>query len=143
VRSASNLRCREDDELPDRWSDYVSLFVAALALGNPVNEIDRRWWELLEVFDVLDADGACITAELENMVARLSFGPTSGVGSLESLINATQQASRIVPARLKCHRLCNGDADLIFASAGRPGAFRKVCHCICRDIARLGFSVDR
>ena len=61
--------------MPDRWSDYVSLFAAALALGHPVYEIDRRWWE---VFDVLDADDACITAELENMVASGELQPYSG-----------------------------------------------------------------
>jgi len=61
--------------MPDRWSDYVSLFVAALALGHPVYEIDRRWWE---VFDVLDADDVCITAGLENMVASGELQPYSG-----------------------------------------------------------------
>ena len=64
--------------MPDRWSDYVSLFVAALALGNPVNEIDRRWWELLEVFDVLDADDAAITSRLEDMVASGELEPYTG-----------------------------------------------------------------
>ena len=79
--------------MPDRWSDYVSLFAAALALGHPVYEIDRRWWE---VFDVLDADDACITAALENMVASVSFRPTWGVGGLKSLINATRRAATFV-----------------------------------------------
>jgi len=65
--------------MPDRWSDYLSRFVAALALENPVYEIDQRWWELQEVFDVLDADDACITAELENMVASGELQPYSGV----------------------------------------------------------------
>jgi hypothetical protein len=36
--------------MPDRWSDYASLFVSALELGYPVHEIDRRWWEWREVF---------------------------------------------------------------------------------------------
>ena len=68
--------------MPDRWSDYVSLFAAALALGHPVYEIDRRWWE---VFDVLDADDACITAGLENVVASGELQPYSGGGRFEVL----------------------------------------------------------
>jgi hypothetical protein len=79
--------------MPDRWSDYVNLFVAALALGHPFYEIDRRCWE---VFDLLDADDACITAALENMVASVSFRPTWGVGGLKSLINATRRAATFV-----------------------------------------------
>ena len=66
--------------MPDRWSDYVSLFAAALALGHPVYEIDRRWWE---VFDVLDADDVCITAGLENMVASGELQPYAGDGRFE------------------------------------------------------------
>jgi hypothetical protein len=66
----------------DRWPDYVSLFVAALALGHPIYEIDRRWWE---VFDVLDADDACITAGLENVVASGELQPYSGGGRFEVL----------------------------------------------------------
>jgi hypothetical protein len=70
--------------------------VAALALGHPVYEIDQRWWELQEVFDVLDADDACITAELENMVASGELRPHLGVGGLESLISATGKLAAFV-----------------------------------------------
>ena len=66
--------------MSDRWSDYASLFVAALALGHPFYEIDRRCWE---VFDLLDADDACITAALENMVASGDLQPYAGDGWFE------------------------------------------------------------
>ena len=69
--------------MSDRWSDYTSLFVAALALGHPVYEVDRRWSELHEVFDVLDADDARITTGLENMVASGDLQPYAGDGWFE------------------------------------------------------------
>jgi hypothetical protein len=61
-----------------RWSDYFTIFVGALALGYLVYEIDRRQRKLREVFDVLDADDANITARLEDMVARGELQPYAG-----------------------------------------------------------------
>ena len=55
--------------MPERWTDYVAILMSALALGYMVYEIDRRRRKLHEVFDVLDADDAQITAGLEDMVA--------------------------------------------------------------------------
>jgi len=55
--------------MPERWSDYAAIFMSALALGYLVYEIDRRRRKLHDVFDVLDADDANITARLEDMVA--------------------------------------------------------------------------
>jgi len=69
--------------MSDRWSDYASLFVAALELGHPIYEIDRRWWERHEVFHVLDSDDARITAALENMVASGDLQPYAGDGWFE------------------------------------------------------------
>jgi hypothetical protein len=71
--------------MPDRWSDYASLFVTALELEHTVYQIDRRWWEQQEVFHVLDADDARITAELVNMVASSELQPNAGGGRFEVL----------------------------------------------------------
>ena len=64
--------------MPERWTDYVALFMSALALGYMVYEIDRRRRKLHEVFDVLDADDARITARLEDMVASGALQPYAG-----------------------------------------------------------------
>ena len=55
--------------MPERWSDYLTIFMSALALGYLVYEIDRRRRKLHDVFDVLDEDDANITKRLEDMVA--------------------------------------------------------------------------
>ena len=64
--------------MPERWTDYVAIFMSALALGYMVYEIDRRRRKLHEVFDVLDADDARITAGLEDMVASGELRPYAG-----------------------------------------------------------------
>jgi hypothetical protein len=64
--------------MPDRWSDYVAILMSALALGYMVYEIDRRRRKLHDVFDVLDADDAQITARLEDMVASGELRPYIG-----------------------------------------------------------------
>ena len=64
--------------MPERWTDYVAIFMSALALGYMVYEIDRRRRKLHEVFDVLDADDARITAGLEDMIARGELQPYAG-----------------------------------------------------------------
>ena len=64
--------------MPERWTDYVAIFMSALALGYMVYEIDRRRRKLHEVFDVLDADDARITARLEDMVASGALRPYAG-----------------------------------------------------------------
>ncbi len=61
--------------MPERWSDFIGIFMGALALGYLVFEIDRRRRKLHEVFDVLDADDAIITAKLEDMVASGELQP--------------------------------------------------------------------
>jgi hypothetical protein len=64
--------------MPERWSDYLTLFMSVLAVGYLVYEIDRRQRKLREVFDVLDAEDAAITARLEDMVASGELQPYTG-----------------------------------------------------------------
>ena len=64
--------------MPERWSDYVAILMSALALGYLVYEIDRRRRKLHDIFDVLDADDAHITARLETMVANGELQPYAG-----------------------------------------------------------------
>ena len=64
--------------MPERWSDYLTIFMSALALGYLVYEIYRRRRKLHDVFDVLDADDARITARLEDMVASGALQPYAG-----------------------------------------------------------------
>lgn len=64
--------------MPERWSDYLAIFMSALALGYMVYEIERRRRKLHEVFDVLDADDAAITAGLEAMVESGELQPYAG-----------------------------------------------------------------
>jgi len=64
--------------MPERWTDFVAIFMSALALGYMIYEIDRRQRKLHEVFDVLDADDARITAKLEDMVASGELRPYVG-----------------------------------------------------------------
>ena len=64
--------------MPERWSDYLTIFMSALALGYLVYEIDRRRRKLHDVFDVLDADDARIATRLEDMVADGVLQPYAG-----------------------------------------------------------------
>jgi hypothetical protein len=64
--------------MPERWSDYLTIFMSALAVGYLVYEIERRRRKLHDVFDVLDADDANITARLEDMVASGELQPYAG-----------------------------------------------------------------
>jgi hypothetical protein len=64
--------------MPERWSDYLTIFMSALAVGYMIYEIDRRQRKLREVFDVLDADDAAITSRLEAMVASGELMPYTG-----------------------------------------------------------------
>jgi hypothetical protein len=64
--------------MPENWSDYLTLFMGALAVGYIIYQVDRRQRQLHEVFDVLDADDASLTAQLENMVARGELRPYAG-----------------------------------------------------------------
>jgi hypothetical protein len=54
--------------MPERWSDYFTIFMSALAVGYMVYEIDRRRRKLHEVFDVLGGEDAELTVGLVGMV---------------------------------------------------------------------------
>jgi hypothetical protein len=64
--------------MPERWSDYLTIFMSALAVGYLVYEIERRRRKLHDVFVVLDGDDAHITARLEAMVAGGELVPYRG-----------------------------------------------------------------
>ena len=64
--------------MPERWSEYLGIFMGALALGYLVWEIDRRRRKLHDVFDVLDADDAGLPERLEDMVASGELQPYAG-----------------------------------------------------------------
>jgi hypothetical protein len=64
--------------MPERWSDYFTIFMSALAVGYMFYEIDRRQRKLREVFDVLDAEDAAITERLEDMVESGELMPYTG-----------------------------------------------------------------
>jgi hypothetical protein len=61
----------------DRVGEIFSMVLGALAVGYLVFEIDRRR-KLHEIFDVLDADDADITARLEDMVESGELQPYTG-----------------------------------------------------------------
>jgi hypothetical protein len=65
--------------MPEQWSDYVAMFMGALAVGYLLYEIDRRRRKLHEVFDVLDEDDVSITKALEDMVASGELQPYAGM----------------------------------------------------------------
>jgi hypothetical protein len=64
--------------MPERWSDYVAIFMSALAVGYLVYEIDRRQRKLHDVWDVLDEEDALLTERLEEMVESGELQPYAG-----------------------------------------------------------------
>jgi hypothetical protein len=64
--------------MPENWSDYLTIFMGALAIGYIAYEIDRRRRKLHEVFDVLDGEDAEITAALVAMVRSGELRPYAG-----------------------------------------------------------------
>ena len=64
--------------MPERWSDYLTIVMGALAVGYLVYEIDRRRRKLHDVFDVLGGEDADITAELVGMVESGELQPYRG-----------------------------------------------------------------
>jgi hypothetical protein len=64
--------------MPEQWSDYVAMFMGALAVGYLVYEIDRRRRKLHDLFDVLDEDDVSITKRLEDMVESGELQPYAG-----------------------------------------------------------------
>jgi hypothetical protein len=54
--------------MPERFSDFVALFMGALALGYIAYEIERRRRSLHDLWDVLDGEDAEMTTDLVDMV---------------------------------------------------------------------------
>jgi hypothetical protein len=61
----------------DRFGEAISVVLGALALAYLVYEIDRRKRKLRDLFHVLDADEADISADLLNMVESGEVQPYS------------------------------------------------------------------
>jgi hypothetical protein len=64
--------------MPERWSDYLAIFMSTLAVGYMVYEIDRRRRKLHDVWDVLGGEDAELTAALVRMVERGELQPYAG-----------------------------------------------------------------
>ena len=64
--------------MPERWSDYVAIFMSAFALGYLVYEIDRRRRKLHDLIDVLGGEDAELTEGLVSMVRNGELRPYTG-----------------------------------------------------------------
>ena len=64
--------------MPERFSDFVSIFLGTLAVGYIVYEISRRQRELHDLWDVLGGEDAEITAGLIGMVESGELQPYAG-----------------------------------------------------------------
>jgi hypothetical protein len=64
--------------MPERWSDYLSILMGALAVGYIVYEIDRRRRKLHDVWDVLGGEDAELTIGLVSMVESGELQPYAG-----------------------------------------------------------------
>jgi len=64
--------------MPERWSDYLAIFMSALAVGYVVFEIDRRRRKLHDLIDVLGGEDAKLTEGLVSMVESGELRPYTG-----------------------------------------------------------------
>jgi len=64
--------------MPERWSDYLTMFMGALAVGYMVYEIERRRRKLHDLWDVLGGEDAELTAGLVEMVQTGELRPYAG-----------------------------------------------------------------
>ena len=64
--------------MPERFGDFVAMFMSALALGYIVYEIERRRRKIHEVWDILDGEDAVLTERLEDMVESGELQPYAG-----------------------------------------------------------------
>ena len=64
--------------MPERWSDFVAIFMGALAVGYLVYEIERRRRKLHDLWDVLGGEDAEITTGLVAMVESGELQPYAG-----------------------------------------------------------------
>jgi hypothetical protein len=61
--------------MPERFSDFVALFMGALAVGYIAWEIERRRRSLHDLWDVLDGEDMAMTTDLVEMVHRGELEP--------------------------------------------------------------------
>ena len=54
--------------MPERFSDFVALFMGALAMGYIAWEIERRRCSLHDLWDVLDGEDMAMTTDLVEIV---------------------------------------------------------------------------
>jgi hypothetical protein len=64
--------------MPERWSDYLSILMGALAVGYIAYEIDRRRRKLHDLWDVLGGEDAELTIGLVSMVESGELQPYAG-----------------------------------------------------------------
>ena len=64
--------------MPERFSDFVSILLGALAVGYVAYEIERRQRRLHDLWDVLDGEDAELTAGLVEMVESGELRPYAG-----------------------------------------------------------------
>jgi hypothetical protein len=64
--------------MPETWSEYLTMFMSALAVGYLVYEIDRRRRKLHDVFDVLGGEDAQLAEGLVSMVRNGELRPYTG-----------------------------------------------------------------
>ena len=64
--------------MPEKWSDYLAIFMSALAVGYMFYEIDRRRRKLHDLIDVLGGEDAELTAGLVGMVDSGELRPYTG-----------------------------------------------------------------
>ena len=64
--------------MPERFADFVSMFLGALAVGYIVYEIERRRRKLHDIWDVLGSEDAILTERLEDMVESGELRPYAG-----------------------------------------------------------------
>ena len=64
--------------MPETWSEYLTIFMSALAVGYIVYEIDRRRGKLHDLWAVLGGEGAELTEGLVRMVTDGVLQPYRG-----------------------------------------------------------------
>ena len=64
--------------MPETWSEYLTIFMSALAVGYFVYEIDRRRRKLHDLFDVLGGEDTQLAEGLVSMVRNGELRPYTG-----------------------------------------------------------------
>ena len=64
--------------MTEKMSEYLSILLSVAMIGFMVYEVDRRQRKLHQIFDVLGASDAHLTAQLEGMAERGELQPYTG-----------------------------------------------------------------